>query len=177
MTEAQPEPRAPLNITALVNEAASKSGLIWIDVPGDRAWPAWHAWDGERLWVVAGPGEQTLPWMPDRVDVIFRSKDSGGRLLTVTAEVREVTVDGPDWATAVGALTGTRLNAVDDQVTRWSQHCVVRSLTPFGAPVETPGSYAAGSGAAPPVTSAATTSRWRPWHLGGRPQRRRRLRG
>ena len=41
---------APVNATALFAEAASKSGLMWVEVPGDRAWPFWHAWAQERSW-------------------------------------------------------------------------------------------------------------------------------
>ncbi len=175
MSDAAPLP--PLNITALVNEAATKSGLVWVDVPGDRAWPAWHAWDGERLLVVSGPGEQTLPWLPERVVVVFRSKDSGGRLLSVPAAVREIVPEDPEWSSAAAILRAERLNATEDATTRWAQHCTIRTLTPFGSPLERPGRYLEESGAAAPVTTAATTSRWRPWHLGGRPQRRRRLRG
>ena len=38
--------------------------------------------------VVSGPGEQYLPWLPDEVVVVFRSKDTGGRLLTLHATAR-----------------------------------------------------------------------------------------
>ena len=58
-------------------------------------------------------------------------------------------------------------------VERWRAECAVTALTPFGNPVEGPGSYADSSGAAPPPPSRATTVRWHPWHLGGRPKRRR----
>ncbi|NUR81549.1 MAG: hypothetical protein HOQ21_14025, partial [Dermatophilaceae bacterium] len=35
----------PANASALLNEAMSKSGLLWIEVSDDRTWPAWHVWD------------------------------------------------------------------------------------------------------------------------------------
>ena len=72
-------------VAALLGEAMTKSGLLWIDVAGDRAWPAWHVWDDGAAYVVSGPGEQPLPWLPEEVRIILRSKDTGGRLLTLRA--------------------------------------------------------------------------------------------
>lgn len=175
MTEATPPP-ALTNVTALVGEAMTKSGVIWIEIPGDRAWPVWHAWVAPTAYVVNGPGEQHLPWLPEEVVVVLRSQDSGGRLLRVKARTQVLTEsdhDAPAWHTAVTALQAGRLNAVDDVVERWRTQCAVTALTPFGNPVEGPGHYLDGSGAAAPAPSRATTARWRPWHLGGRPKRRR----
>lgn len=164
---------APLNVTALFAEAATKSGLMWVQPPGDRAWPFWHAWADDTVYVVSGPGEQTLPWLPEDVRLLVRSKDTGGRLLTVSASVREVGAADEGWAAATDALKGTRLNATDDLLDRWARECTVRALSPYGAPLEAPGSYPSGSGAAPVPASEATTSHWRPWHWRGRPRRRR----
>lgn len=161
------------NITALVGEAMTKSGIIWIEVPGDRAWPVWHAWVAPNAYLVNGPGEQHLPWLPEEVVIVLRSQDTGGRLLRVKARARVLTDSDAEWQTAVTALQAGRLNAVGDVVERWRAECAVTALTPFGNPVEGPGSYADGSGAAPPPPSRATTVQWRPWHLGGRPKRRR----
>lgn len=163
----------PVNVTALFAEAAGKSGVLWIEVPGDRAWPAWHAWADDTVYIVSGPGEQTLPWLPDEVVLVLRSRDTGGRLLAVRASVRTLTPDDEQWGPATEALKAGRLNATGDVVTRWAQSCTVRALRPFGAPVQGPGSYPSDSGAAPPPPSEATTTTWRPWHLGGRPLRRR----
>ena len=168
-----PPQAAPLNITALFAEAASKSALMWVEIPGDRAWPFWHAWDGETVYAVSGPGEQTLPWVPEQVCLVTRSKDSGGRLLSVHATVRELRPEDPEWEAATQALKTERLNATDDQLTRWAQDCTVRAFKPFGAPVEAPGSYVSTSRSAPVPPSPATTSGWRPWHWRGRPRRRR----
>lgn len=162
------------NVTALFAEAAGKSGMLWIDDGKGRTWPVWHGWAEGTVYVVSGVGEQDLPWLPGDVKIILRSKDSGGRLLTVQASVEQVAPDSAEWATAVAALRKARLNAMDDLETRWREECTVRAFHPFGAPVESPGSYAATSGAAPVLPSPATTAGWRPWHVGGRPTRRRR---
>jgi hypothetical protein len=177
VTEATPPPAPPpggsTNVTALVGEAMTKSGVIWVEVPGDRAWPVWHAWVAPTAYVVNGPGEQFLPWLPEEVVVVLRSQDSGGRLLRVRARTQLLTDADPRWADAVPALQAGRLNAVGDVVERWRTQCAITALTPFGNPVEGPGHYLDGSGAAPPAPSRATTVTWRPWHLGGRPKRRR----
>ena len=58
------QPETPPN--ALVAEAMTKSGVLWIEVAGDRTWPAWHVWGDGRAYVVSGPGEQPLPGCPRR---------------------------------------------------------------------------------------------------------------
>ena len=154
---AAPAPPAT-NVTALVGEAMTKSGVIWVEVPGDRAWPVWHAWVAPTAYVVNGPGEQNLPWLPEEVVLVLRSQDTGGRLLRVRARARVLTDSQSEWQTAVTALQAGRLNAVDDVVERWRAECAVTALTPFGNPVEGPGSYADGSGAAPPPPSRASVA-------------------
>lgn len=179
-TQAVPEVTTPAstdepaaNVTALVSEAMTKSGVIWVEVPGDRAWPVWHAWAAPHAYVVNGPGEQHLPWLPEEVVLVLRSKDTGGRLLRVPARATVLPAADPRWQTAVDALAPVRLNATDDVVERWRASCAVTMLSPYGAPVEGPGHYLDTSGAAPPPASRATTVTWRPWHWRGRPRRRR----
>ncbi len=167
---------APPNATALFAAAASKSGVLWVEDADRRVWPVWHAWADDTVLVVSGAGEQTLPWLPPHVRLILRSKDSGGRLLTVRASVEEVAPDDPRWEAAVGALAPARLNATGDLVARWRDHCTVRALRPYGTPDEGPGGYGDASGAAPVRPSPAATASHRPWHLRGRPARRRRQR-
>ena len=88
------------NVTALFAEAATKSGLMWVQPPGDRAWPFWHAWADDTVYAVSGPGEQTLPWLPGEVVLLLRSKDTGGRLLSVRATCEEVGPQDERWAPA-----------------------------------------------------------------------------
>jgi hypothetical protein len=173
VSETAPDAPAPVNITALFAEAASKSGLMWVQPPDDRAWPFWHAWADETVYAVSGPGEQTLPWLPGEVTLILRSKDTGGRLLVVRATAEEIRPQDPRWEPATEALKGERLNATDDVVARWAAECTVRAFKPYGAPVESPGHYPSGSGAAQVPPTEATTVTWRPKHLGGRPRWRR----
>ena len=67
------------DLSALLSEAGKKSGILWIDIPGDRAWPAWHVWLDGTAFVVTGPGEQSLPAIPADITLTFRSKGTGGR--------------------------------------------------------------------------------------------------
>ena len=167
-------PTPAVNLTALVAEAANKSGLLWVDVPGDRAWPVWHVWLDDTAYVVSGPGEQPLPWLPEDVQLILRSKDTGGRLLRVHARATRITPGDDRWEPATTALKASRLNAVGaDVIERWAQTCTVTALSPYAAPLEFPGQYDDVSHAAPPAPTPATTRTWHPWHLRGRPKRRR----
>ena len=118
---------ASVHVTRLISEAASKSGLIWVRLPDGDAHPVWHVWhdDGDErgtgpaAYVVSGPGEQSLPWLPDEVELLLRSKDTGGRLIAVRATAREVTPEDAGWDAAVEVLRPGRLNAVGDVAQRW----------------------------------------------------------
>ena len=177
-------PPAPVNVTRLIHEAATKSGLLWVRLPDGGTHPVWHVWHddgddrgtGPAAYVVSGPGEQPLPWLPDEVELILRSKDTGGRLVIVHASAREVTPEDAGWDAAVEVLRPERLNAVGDTAERWRQSCTIHLLTPHGRLVEGPGSYGDGSGTAPVRPAATATSGWRPWHWRGRAAARRNTR-
>ena len=162
------------DLKALLSEAGKKSGLLWIDVPGDRAWPAWHVWLEGTAYVLTGPGEQMLPALPADLAVTFRSKSTGGRLVTVPAQAAVVTPQDERWEAATAALKASRLNApAGDTIARWATEATVYALTPQGDAVQGPGSYSQGSGAAQPASTPATTRTWHPWHINGRPKWRR----
>ena len=167
-------PPAPDPQEALLAEAATKSGLLWVDVPGDRAWPAWHVWVDGTAYVVSGPGEQALPELPESVVLVLRSKDTGGRLLRVAARAEPLRPEDARWEPATTALKAARLNApAGDVVGRWAAEATVTALVPQLPLLEGPGGYDDASGAAAPAATPATTGTWRPWHLRGRPRRRR----
>jgi hypothetical protein len=162
------------DLNALLSEAGKKSGLLWIDIPGDRAWPAWHVWLDGAAYVVTGPGEQTLPTLPADLAVTFRSKSTGGRLVTVPAQASVVTPYDKRWEDVTAALKGSRLNApAGDIITRWAKEATIYALMPQGDALEGPGSYSQQSRATQAAPTPATTRTWHPWHINGRPKWRR----
>ncbi len=178
MSEPTPAP-APVNLTRLVHEAATASSVLWIE-PGDgSSHPAWFVWDaagdplgtGPAAYVISGPGEQPLPELPPQVMLVLRSKDSGGRLLRILADVTRVRPEDSAWAGAAQQLRTARLNATPDVDDRWRESGVIWVLAPHGRPAESPGTYAAESRAVDVTPGAAATAGWRPWHLGGRRRR------
>lgn len=155
-----------VNVTGLLAEAAAKSDILWVEVPGDRSFAVWHAWDTDRFYLVSGTGEQLLPPLPEVVNLILRSKDSGGRLLTVQATAHLLAPHTESWEGAVTALAAERLNATGDVAARWAESASVYALHPFGEPLAAPGRHSQESGRTPLVPAPATTVGWRPWHAG-----------
>ena len=171
-----PETPSPVNVTRLLAEAASKSGVMWVEVPDGGSHAVWFVWHddgdprgaGPAAYVVSGPGEQNLPFLPPEVTVILRSKDTGGRLLRLRATVRELPPTSEEWDAAAEVLRADRLNATGDVMSRWRESAVIHVLTPHGRPDEAPGAYAAESGRLTVSPARGTTARWRPWHWRGR---------
>ena len=145
-------------LTALVEEATKKSGLVWVN---GRA--LWHAWTEGAMVVVGGPGEQPLPGLADggAAEVTVRSKDKGGRLVSWRAAVALLAPDSAAWRAAAAELKGKRLNSPHGEAVteHWARECSVFRLTPQGEPFEHPGAMPSGSGAAAPVPTTATTRR------------------
>ncbi|MFB8772296.1 hypothetical protein [Streptomyces broussonetiae] len=144
---------------ALVEEATKKSGLIWVRGAGaPAARTLWHAWhEGAACVIGDGPGEQPLPGLADgaEAEVTVRSKDKGGRLVSWTARVVELTPGSPAWSAAVAELKGKRLNAPDGEAMpdRWRRECRVLRLEPTGVTAPLPD----GSLAEAPLPTPATT--------------------
>jgi hypothetical protein len=143
--------------TALIEEAAKKSGLVWVNGQA-----LWHAWVDGALCLVGGPGEQPLPAAVTdggTATVTVRSKDKGGRLVTWPARVALLAPDSEPWRAAAAELKTKRLNSPDGEAVtaRWARECQVFRLTPEGLPTEHPGAMPDTSGAAPPAPTPATT--------------------
>lgn len=138
----------PLRVSDLVDATMAASGILWIDT-GDRTYAAWHAWDdgrgdgsrGPTAYVVNGPGEQHLPWLPQEVVLVLRSRDTGGRVLRLRARRDVLDPADPEWEHAAAALAATRVGASDDVVRAWREECTVSALRPFGEPLEVPGRH------------------------------------
>lgn len=155
---------------ALVEEAAKKSGLLWLDLPGlPQPRAAWHVWhDGSAYVLTGGDGEQPMPGLPeaDRVTVILRSKDKGGRLIAFVAACAQVEPGTGLWDAVAPQLAKDRLNAQahEGQLERWASGSWIMRLTPTGEVVEPSDGYAT----VRPVPTPATTAGAPPRMFGGK---------
>ncbi|MDC0772972.1 hypothetical protein [Streptomyces sp. HD] len=143
---------------ALVEEATKKSGLIWVKAPGHPARALWHVWhEGAACLVGDGPGEQPLTGLADGAgaEVTVRSKDKGGRLVSWSAKVVELSSGSEQWEATVAELKGKRLNAPDGEAmpARWARECRVLRLEPTGTTAALPDDSLAEA----PLPSPATT--------------------
>lgn len=166
---------------ALIEEAAKKSGLVWLSpaglsAKGDAARSSgpqavWHVWHDGAVTVVAGGAEQPLPLyaVPGRVvEVAMRSKDQGGRLISFLSQVELVVPGTPEWGAAAEALHAERLNLAegDRYQQRWAAESAILRMRPLGGAVAPDG----GSGAARPLPTPATTLGRMPKMIGGVPR-------
>ncbi|MEW2352667.1 hypothetical protein [Spirillospora sp. NPDC029432] len=160
--------------SALIAEAAKKSGLLWLhlpDLPQPRA--AWHLWhDGAAYVLTGGEGEQPMPGLPEaeRVRVTLRSKDKGGRLISFVAACERVEPGTPLWDEVTPLLAKDRLNAAshEGQTERWAEESYVVRLVPTDEVAEGPGGYGDGYASVRPVPTPATTAGPPPRMIGGR---------
>ncbi len=134
-------------IRGLVAELAKKTGVCWLryaagDGPAETH-PAWHLWYDGALYVVHGGDEQPLPGIDDAVtvEVLMRSKDNGGRLVTWAARPSVVPPGDPLWEPVTAALVGERLNLDDlsSAADTWARQSTVTRLEPGDEVVEEPG--------------------------------------
>ncbi|BFV57450.1 hypothetical protein KCMC57_up25540 [Kitasatospora sp. CMC57] len=147
---------------ALLEEAAKKSGLLWVRAEGEsRSRALWHAWHDGAVVVVGDGIEQPLHGLTagQPAEVTVRSKDKWGRLTSWPATVTELAPGSDAWLGAVEELKGKRLNAPDTDTIaeRWARDCRVLRLAPAGPLTEQPGSMPDASHAATPMPTPATT--------------------
>lgn len=168
-----------VNLSALTTEALNKSTVLWLRANGrDRA--TWFATGDDELadhvLLASGGPEADLGPLPKEVQLILRSKGAGGRLLTLRAEAATIDPGNTLWESAAHSLLGERLNAPRDLLEQWRTETTLWSLSPYGAPLQAPGTPGADSTSrvdAPITTGEGGTRPRRPWHLGGRSRTRR----
>jgi hypothetical protein len=135
---------------ALVEEAARRSGLIWVrragadPDAGPPPRPVWHLWQDGSAYLLTGGIEQPMPEGLDgdgaQAEVIVRSKDKGSELVVWRAAVREVETDSEEWRAVVPALASRRLNSPDGEQApqRWARECRLFRLTQVDGEIEIP---------------------------------------
>jgi hypothetical protein len=172
---AGPDPEAHL---ALVAELGKKTGVSWLR-HGGRTHPVWHVWLEDALCLVSGGTEQPLPDLADGepVEVVMRSKDNGGRLVTWVGEASVVHPGDELWEPTTAVLVKDRLNLADltTAADEWARTSVVRRVRPTGEVVESPGALTDDDHRAVPADTPATTRGPLPRILHRRVRRRPRL--
>ncbi|MEV7118541.1 hypothetical protein [Kitasatospora griseola] len=143
---------------ALVEEAAKKSGLLWVRPAGQpHARPLWHAWHDGAVVVVGDGAEQPLHGLAAGAPatLTLRSKDKGGRLVAFSATVTAVAPGTPAWDGAVEELKGKRLNAPDTDTIgdRWARESRILRLEPTGPLAAHPDDSLAAAPMPTPVTT------------------------
>ncbi len=154
------EPVSSALTTALTAELAKKTSVCWLRYDGQEH-AVWHTWLDNALYVVSGGTEQPLPGIEDvtGVEVVMRSKENGGRLLTWVGDVSVVRPTDELWQPATTALVSGRLN-LDDLSTAaagWAEGSVVSRIVPTDRLVESPDSLSDDSHQAAPKPTGATT--------------------
>lgn len=177
------EPAGHAVTTALITELARKTGVSWLRY-GAAASAAdthavWHLWFDDSLYVLSGGEEQSLPGIEnvERVEVMMRSKDNGGRLLTWVALASDVRPDDELWEPVTAALAAGRLNVANLAAAPagWAETSRVTRLVPTGETVEDPDHLDDDAHLATPPPTPATTRGPLPRVLHRRVKRRPRL--
>lgn len=160
MTEPPTPSPGEASVEELTRELGKKTGVCWLRYDGQEH-AAWHVWLDDALYVVSGGAEQHLPGVADTtsMEVVMRSRDNGGRLLTWVGDVSVVRPGDELWEPATTALVSGRLN-LDDLSTAaagWARSSVVSRVVPTGAVVEAPDSLGDDAHLAVPRPTGATT--------------------
>ncbi len=120
-----------------LEQGISKSTILWVRYRAgreERTVPVWHGYADGRIYLLSGPGEQSLPDLDraDRAHLLVRSKDKGSLLGAVEAAVREVS-SAEVWEKVGPILLGRRLNLPDGEqaLDRWKKECRLFELVPL----------------------------------------------
>ena len=126
---------------ALVTDLGRRTGVCWVRV-GAVTQAVWHVWVDDALAVVSGGGEQPFPEVEDggRVEVLMRSKDTGGLIVTWVGRASVVRPTDERWSTTTAALVAARLNLPQPSAAaeQWAEDSVVRRIVPTGEYVDGP---------------------------------------
>jgi hypothetical protein len=150
----------------LVEEAAKKAAIAWLEVDGQPPYPVWCLWQDGALYVIHGLGEQPAPGLADAATIVVRLRgDHGGQIVAWTATARTIRQTDDLWDTVAPALAAKRLNAsgsAEDLAQRWAEYSTLTQLSPAGEDVLPLGDA---SLAAPPRPTPATNRSKNPFRL------------
>jgi hypothetical protein len=162
---------------ATLTSALKKSTILWVTVPERRngrrrvvpahTQPVWFVAEGDKIYLLHGPGEQHVPGLGQTptVHLNARGKDTRSLVAEVECEVEEIPPDDERWDKITQKALMRRLNLGDfgdDTIVRWREQCQLLELTPkFGADEVAAAAPAAGAPSAQqaPAQAVATASR------------------
>lgn len=144
----------------LIAELGKKTAVSWVRYHG-QAHAVWHLWREDALYVLSGGDEQPLPGIDDvdRVEVVMRSKENGGRLITWVGDASVVRPADDLWEPVTTALITGRLNLLDLKTAAagWAERSVVTRIVPTGELVEAPDDLSDDAHLHVPQQTTATT--------------------
>lgn len=120
-----------------IQEALKKSTIVWLrwrDQGGrDRTMPVWFIFQNDKIYLVSGERQQTIPGAERlrHVDVILRWKGRNAQVADLPADVR-VVPHGDEWDAIAEKLAEKRLNIPglpEDTARRWREECHILELT------------------------------------------------
>jgi hypothetical protein len=153
----------------VVEEAIKKAAVVWVSAAGTPAVGLWCAPLDGALFIVSGPGEQSVPALTDAASATVTMRgDHGGHIVTWTAAVTRVEPGTEEWTTAAPLVAAKRLNAsgsTADIVERWARECVLHRLTPSGPPTEAGDTLPQDAQAAAPRATPAARPTRKPFRL------------
>lgn len=158
---------------ALVEEAGKKAAIAWVGIGAGPAYGVWVMPLDGRLYLVTGPGEQTVPGLAEAVvrgtdaTVTLRG-DHGGRIVSYPAAIAQLTPGSEEWATVAPQLAGKRLNATgtaEALAERWAAECLVVALIPVPGEAKTGTELPDASEATAPRPTPAANATRKPFRL------------
>lgn len=157
----------------LVEEAAKKAAVAWLAFGSGPAYGVWCLPLDGRLYIVTGPGEQTVPGIAEAVmrgsdATVSLRGDHGGRIITFGAAMAEIRPNGTEWEAVAPQLAGKRLNAsgtAEAVVARWAKECMIVALIPDPETVVDGAALPQTSQAQPPRPTPAIRETRKPFRL------------
>lgn len=120
-----------------VQDAFKKSTIVWLKWTGSdgeiRTMPVWFLFLNNKLYVLSGERQQTIPGARElrHVDVIVRWKGKNAAIADLPADVRVIPM-GPEWDEIAEKIAEKRLNipgTPEDTARRWRDECDILELT------------------------------------------------
>jgi hypothetical protein len=155
----------------LVEESSKKAAVAWVGFGDGPAYCVWVLPLESRLYVISGPGEQSLPGLSEALlsgtsAVVKLRGDHGGTIVSFSAAVTEIRPNSTEWEAVTPQMASKRLNAsgsAEDLIARWAATCVLVALIPDEGGVST--DLAGISSALPPRPGAAVRETRKPFRL------------